>query len=88
MRTQAHELQHHITRFSVDQHKVKPDVTISMVFPFASQRMVAMLLGRRLVTGQGLHYLDEIVFQRYPILAFGFALVVTFEPIGVFNLSH
>ncbi len=63
MRAETHKLQHCVIRFSVDQHQVGLDVAVTVVFPVAGQRMVAMPLGQWLVVGQRLHDRHEVIRQ-------------------------
>jgi len=85
MRTETHKLQHCVIRFSVDQHQVGFDVAVTVVFPVAGQRMVAMLLGQRLVVGQRLHDRHEVIRQRFAVRTFGLAFQITLELPGLFN---
>ncbi len=64
MRAKSNELQHSIIRFTVNQHQVWLDVAIPVILPIASQRVVALLLGQRLVVRQILNDGNEIIRQR------------------------
>jgi hypothetical protein len=45
-------LQYCVIRFSVDQHQVGFDVAITMVFPVAGQRMIALPFRQRRIGSQ------------------------------------
>jgi uncharacterized protein HemY len=60
MRAEAHELQHGVIRLVINQHQIRLDVAILVVFPIVCQRLVAVLLGQWLIT-----------LQRLPMRAFG-----------------
>jgi hypothetical protein len=48
MRADAHQLQYFVIELAVEQYQVRLDMTITMVFPVASERMVAAaVIGRR-----------------------------------------
>ncbi len=86
--TKADELQHFGIGLPVDQHEVGLDVAVAAILPVADQRMVAVPLAQRLVVRQRRHDLDEVAFQRCPMLTLCFAFVVTFELSGALNRPH
>jgi len=88
MRAETNELQHSLVRFSINQHQVGLDVTITVILPVAGQRVVVVPLGQRLVIRQRRDDGNEIACQRLPIRTFGLALVVAFELAGLLNRPH
>ncbi len=60
VRSNPDELQHGVIRFSIDQHQVRLDVAIPVVFPFTCQGMVSILLGHWFVIGQNCDDGDKI----------------------------
>lgn len=52
MRAETHELQLSVIWLTVNQHQIRPDMAIPVVFPATGQRMVKMPLGQRLVIRQ------------------------------------
>ena len=64
MRAETHELQLGVIWLAVNQHQIKPDMAIPVVFPATGQRMVKLPLGQRLVMRQGRDDDREIAEQR------------------------
>ncbi|WP_425285514.1 hypothetical protein [Azotobacter beijerinckii] len=75
VRAKAYELQPLGILLPVDQHQVRLDVAVALVFPVASQRMVTVSRLQRLVIRQKLHHRKKAFVEICPILAFAFALV-------------
>lgn len=63
-------------------------MAISVVFPIACQRVVAVLLGQRLIIRQSRDDGDEITLQRLPMRASGFAFQVSLELARLLNRPH
>ena len=63
----------------VDRHQVGLDVTVPMVFPVASQRVVTVLLRQRMVVCQRRDNGNEITLQRLPVRAFGLAFQIALK---------
>ena len=66
----------------------RADVTIPVVLPIPTERMIMVLVGQNLIMGQGRDDGDEVTLQRLPVRPLGFALVVTLELACVFNPPH
>ena len=49
MRTETDELEYVVVRFSVDQDQVGLDVTIPVVLPITTERMIVVLVGQNLI---------------------------------------
>jgi len=79
VRTETDELEYVVVRFSANQDQVGLDVTIPVVLPIPTERMIMVLVGQNLIMGQGRDDGDEVTLQRLPVRSLGFALVVTLE---------
>ena len=88
MRSDAHELQNIGTRLPVNQHQVRFDVAVPMVFPFTGQSMVTVLVGKWQIIGQRCNDVSEVNLQRLTVRALCLALEITFELAGWFNRPH
>ena len=88
VRTETDELEYVVVRFSVDQDQVGLDVTIPVLLPINTERMIVVLLSQWLIMGQGRDDGAEIVLQRLPVRSLGFALLVALELASMFNLPH
>jgi hypothetical protein len=55
MRTEADKLQGDLVRLAVDQDKVGPDVTVAVIAPLATERVIEIALWQRLVLCQHRH---------------------------------
>ena len=75
MRTETDELEYVVVWFSVNQDQVWLDVTIPVVLPIPTERMIVVLVGQNLIMGQGRDDGDEVTLQRLPVRPLGFALV-------------
>jgi hypothetical protein len=60
VRAEANELQHGVIWLAINQHQIRLDVAISVVFPVACQRVVAVLLSQWLIIRQNHEDRDEI----------------------------
>ena len=74
MRPKPDKLQHRVARFTVNQHQVRFDMTIPMILPVTSQRVIAVFLGQWLVFSQRRDNVDETLRQRNPMWAFSVVL--------------
>ena len=63
MRSKTDELQQGVVRLAINQHQVRLDITVPVVFPVAGQRVVAVLLGQWLIFGQRLYEGLNVVEQ-------------------------
>ena len=88
MRADAYELENVRGGLAVDEYEVGLDVAIPMIFPFACEQMIAMLVGQRFVLRQHLHDADEIPRQCRSVLSLGLAFQVAFELRGLLNRPH
>lgn len=52
MRTQAHQARGVVVRFQVEEHKIRLDVAIAVVFSVAGKRVVNITRGERFIVGQ------------------------------------
>ena len=52
MRTQAHQARGVVVRFQVEEHKIRLDVAIGVVFSVAGKRVVNITRGERFIVGQ------------------------------------
>ena len=79
MRPNPHKSQDFSVWLLVDQHQVWLDVAIPVVFPFASKRVVTVLLRQRMVVCQRRDNGNEITLQRLPVRAFGFTFQIALK---------
>ncbi len=73
---------------AINQHKIRLDMAITMVFPLANQGVVMKPFRQRRIRGQQGDNFDQIVIQRLAVTAFLFSLVVVFEGAGSINRPH
>lgn len=52
MRAETNELQYCVIRFAINQHQVRLDVTVPVIYPVAGQCVITVLLSQRLVIRQ------------------------------------
>ncbi len=53
-------------------------MAVAMILPFSCQEMISKAISQDNVVGQGLHHFGELGCQYFRVLAFRFALVITF----------
>ena len=88
MAAEAHELQHFVLRFSIDQDQIGLDGSVAMIFPVAGQCMVSVTRLKRLIAGQELHDGRHLRIKRSAVLDFSLPLVVAFKLSGRLNPPH
>jgi hypothetical protein len=66
MRAEAHEFQTVRVRLPVNQHQVRPDMAVAVIFPLASERMIDVALRKRRIDHQKFEGFPE---QRVQFLA-------------------
>lgn len=88
MRTKAHQSQCVVIGFLIDQNQVGLDVAIPVIFPIASQSMVTVSRLQGLVGKQSRQDVAKGSIKCGPVLAFGFAFVITLELSGVIRRPH
>ena len=74
MRPETDKLEYVVVRFSVNQDQVGLDVTIPVVLPIPTERMIMVLVGQNLIMGQDRDDGDEVTLQRLPVRSLGFSL--------------
>jgi len=88
VRTQAHKLQQLSVWFSIDQHQIRLDVAIPVVFPIARERMVTVTWLQRQIDHQRRQDGCEISVERGAVLALFFTLVIALELAKMLNRPH
>ena len=88
VRSKAHELEGVVVRLSIDQHKIRPDVAVSMVGPVSRQRVIPKIQRQRRVGCKQSQYVDQQCVQKLTKLARFFPLVIALEPLGSLNRPH
>ena len=63
-------------------------MAVAMVAPVAAQRVVAVLIGQRLIVGQRLDQADELAVQGLPVPAFGLPFQIALELRRLLNRPH
>lgn len=74
--------------FPVDQDKIRLDVTITMIFPLASECVIMVLFGQRSIIGQRSDDSDEVTLKGQPMWPFCLALQVALELARLLNRPH
>ena len=88
MAAKAHELQHFIIWFSIDQDQIGLDGPVAKIIPVAGQCVVPVTRLKRLIACQDLHDERHLRIKRSAVLAFGLPLKVAPELSGGFNPPH
>jgi hypothetical protein len=73
---------------TIDQHQVRLDVTVTVIFPLAGKRMVSIARGQGLVVGQEGENGWQIQVERSTVWPPAFSLEVLPESSGPVNLPH
>jgi hypothetical protein len=64
VRAETNKLEAGVIRLAVDEHEVRPNVTIAMIVPFAGQRMIEVASRQRLIPSQHVHNFHQKLVQR------------------------
>lgn len=88
MRTQPHKSQNVGIALLVDQNQVRFDVAVPVILPVASERVVVVTRLQGSISQQCRQNSVKVGFERRPVLAFGFALVIPSELASVVRRPH
>ena len=72
----------------VDEHQIRPDVTVTEVGPRTAERMDMVAGFQRGVAGEGLYDHRQSFIKVCAVTAAGLSFVVTLEPMGPLNRPH
>jgi hypothetical protein len=88
VRPNTHQLQGIGIGHSVNQDQIWFDVTVTMIGPFARQRMVTVFWRQGLVDNQEFEYIQQCAIEHQPVLTLGFSFVVALELTCSLNRPH
>ncbi|EHJ46914.1 hypothetical protein DFW101_0898 [Solidesulfovibrio carbinoliphilus subsp. oakridgensis] len=88
MRSKTYEVKESILRFTIYQHKVWPDMAISMVTPIASERMITVQDWKRYICCQKGNDCRKQVVEVFAVPPGLLPFVVAFEAPCVPDFTH
>jgi hypothetical protein len=88
MRTEAYQFEIFSVRLTVDQDKVRTDVTISIVLPFTDKRVVNVAYRKRGIGYEKFESLPKQIIELLAQDAGFFTSIIPLESAGVFNRPH
>ncbi len=88
MRTEPHKPHDVGGGFLVDQHQIRFNVAVPMIFPIASEWMVMEMRFKWLIVSKAIHNRKQVIIQCGAVLTFGFPLVISLELTCPFNRPH
>ena len=88
MRTQPHKSQNVGIGLLIDQNEVRLHMAVTVIFPVASQGVIAVTWLQRFINQQGRQHGVKVGLECAPVPAFGLALVIPFELAGVVRRPH
>ena len=88
VRAKPDELKVFVIGLAVDENKVRPDMAIAMVTPFACQCVIEIPAGQRRIRRQQIHHAHQQCIQLFAENPGFLPPVIAFETARIFNSPH